>query len=156
MGENQLVQTARRDPVMTRAGWFSMPSVRLPSHSAANVRPAARSTRGWVPKGWSTLIAALVSAVTATVVLVAAIVLGNTLLAAVAVGIALLGLSLLGRDWLRERRDSATDVEADQRSDRLEPGDNGLTPELFRPDVSYEEAVNDVDDDQDFDLEGNA
>lgn len=107
------------------------------------------------------MIAAIFSAGTAMVVLVAAIILGNTLLAAIAIGIAILGLILLGRDWLKERGDSETDADADQRSDRREPDDgavspgDGLKPELFTPDVSYEEAVQGVDDDdEDFDLEG--
>jgi hypothetical protein len=114
-----------------------------------------------IARGWSKLIAAIISAATAMVVLVAAMIVGNTWLAAIAIGIATVGLILLGRSWLEAREDSETDGDADQRSDRRErkddtapPGD-GLKPELFAPDVSYEEAVQGVDDDEDFDVEGN-
>jgi hypothetical protein len=121
-------------------------------------RPSCRAGAG--ARRWSTLIAAIVSAVTAVVVLVAAMIVGNTLLAALAIGIAIVGLILLGRDWLRERGESETDGDEDQRSDGGEPNDHtappgdGLKPELFTPDVSYEEAVQGVDDEEDFDLEG--
>lgn len=108
-----------------------------------------------------TLIAAIVCAGTAMVALVAAIISGKTLLAAIAVGIGIVGLILLGRDWLKERGAPGTGPDGDQRSDRQKPeGDaappgDGLKPELFTPDVSYEEAVQGVDDDgEDFDLEG--
>lgn len=114
-----------------------------------------------IARGWSKLIAAIVSAATAMVVLVAAMIAGNTWLAAIAIGIATVGLILLGRYWLEAREDSETDGDADQRSGRREPKDDtappgdGLKPELFAPDVSYEEAVQGVDDDEDFDVEGN-
>ncbi|MGC2655458.1 MAG: hypothetical protein WA317_18100 [Mycobacterium sp.] len=106
------------------------------------------------------LIAAIVCAVAGMVVLVAAIIVGKTLLAVIAVVIAIVGLILLSRDWIKESRSSETEADADQRSHRREPnGDtappgDGLKPELFTPDVSYEEAVQGVDDDEDLDLEG--
>ena len=106
------------------------------------------------------LIAEIVSAVAGIGFLMAAIVMGNTLLAAIAIGIGLVGLILLTRDWLKERGESEIGAESDQRSDRrvaegdaASPG-KGLKPELFTPDVSYEEAVEGVDDDEDLDLEG--
>ena len=106
------------------------------------------------------LIAEIVSAVAGIGFLMAAIVMGNTLLAAIAIGIGLVGLILLTRDWLKERGESEIGAESDQRSDRrvaegdaASPG-KSLKPELFTPDVSYEEAVQDVDDDEDLDLEG--
>lgn len=112
-------------------------------------------------RGWSTLTAAVVAAVTAMVVLVVAVIVGNTLLAALAVGIATVGLILLRRDWLREREDSGTDGDGNQRPGRREseddtaPSGSDLKPEFFTPDVSYEEAVTGVDDDdEDIDLGG--
>ncbi len=93
------------------------------------------------------------------VVLLVAIFMSNSFLAAIAIGIAVAGSILLSRDWLSERRTTKTDAGADEQSDSREPEDDtssdGLKPELFTPDVSYEEAVQVVDDDEDFDLEGN-
>ena len=106
------------------------------------------------------LIAAIVSAVAGIVFLGAAIIMGSTLLAAVAIGIGIVGLILLSRDWQKERGKSETDTDTDQRPDRRDArGDtassgDGLKPELFTPDVTYEEAVQDVGDDEDLDLEG--
>ena len=101
------------------------------------------------------MIAAIVSAVAGMVVLVAAIVVSNTMLAAIAIGIAIVGLILLGRDWLKQRNTVETDEAADQRADEpTSRSESALKPELFTPDVSYEEAVEGVDDDEDLDLEG--
>lgn len=106
------------------------------------------------------LIVEIVSAVAGMGFLMAAIIMGNTLLAAIAIGIGIVGLVLLTRAWLKERGESEIDADRDQQSDRrvaegnaASPG-RGLKPELFTPDVSYEEAVQDVDDDEDLDLEG--
>jgi hypothetical protein len=111
-----------------------------------------------VRKGVATLTAAVVSAVTGMVVLLVAVFLSNTVLAAIAIGIAVVGLILLSRDWRKERGNAEADGKAGQEADRrATPGDtspsgNGLTPELFTPDVSYEEAVQEVDDDDELDL----
>jgi hypothetical protein len=111
-----------------------------------------------VRKGVATLTAAVVSAVTGMVVLLVAVFLSNTVLAAIAIGIAVVGLILLSRDWRKERGNAEADGKAGQEADRRPtPGDtslsaNGLTPELFTPDVSYEEAVQEVDDDDELDL----
>ncbi len=97
---------------------------------------------------------------TAIVVLLVAIVMSNTVLVAVSVGIAIMGLILLRRDWLSEGAEAETEGAAGKDPDRRESAaDNpssvgGLTPELFTPDVSYEEAVRQVDDDEELDLGG--
>lgn len=112
-------------------------------------------------EGWSTVIAAIVSAVVGLVLLVVAIIVGKTNIALLAIAIASLGLFLLGRDWLKERRnreaDGADDDQPDEhgREDQGSSPDNGLRPENFEPDVSYDEAVDHDDDDDDLDLEGN-
>jgi hypothetical protein len=95
--------------------------------------------------------------VTGLVVLVTAIVIGNTVLAAVAIAIAALGLVLLAIDGRKERETSSTDDAADSQSDEGDsaPPVAGLKPELFTPDVSYEEAVQQTDDDVELDVEGN-
>lgn len=92
--------------------------------------------------------------------LLVAIVMSNTVLVAISVGIAIVGLILLRRDWLSERADAKADGATGKDPDRRgSAADNslsvgGLTPELFAPDVSYEEAVQQVDDDEDLDLGG--
>ncbi len=111
----------------------------------------------WVEE-WSTLFAATACAVTALIVLLVAIFLSSPVVAALAIGIAVVGSILLSRDYRRQRGTAATGTDADQQADRRQrDGDTSakeLKPELFTPDVSYEEAVREVDDDEDLDLDG--
>jgi hypothetical protein len=97
--------------------------------------------------------------VTGLVVLLVAIFMSSPLLAAVAIGVATAGAILLGLDWRRERSTAATGADADRHVDSQQaagdPSAKKLAPELFTPDVSYEEAVQEVDDDEELDLDGN-
>jgi len=95
------------------------------------------------------LIVVLALAVIGLAVLAAAILTGNTILALVVIAVAALGLVLLARDWFKERRRLASaSAEADaQSAEHHEPHEPGATrekqplePDLFEPDVSYEEA----------------
>lgn len=119
---------------------------------------AGSSVATVVREGVATLTAAVISAVTGMVVLLVAIFLSNTVLAAIAIAIALVGLILLSRDWLNQRGNAEADGKKGHEAGRQEtprdtsPPTNSLRPELFTPDVSYEEAVQQVDDDQELDL----
>jgi membrane protein implicated in regulation of membrane protease activity len=92
------------------------------------------------------LIVVLVLAVVGLAVLAAAILTGNTILALIVIALAAVGLLLLARDWLADRRrpemDSAAEPDAvHDRGMQGEVGEKGaLEPDLFEPDVSYEDA----------------
>lgn len=97
------------------------------------------------------LIVVLVLAVVGLAVLAAAILTGNTILALLVIAVAAVGLLLLARDWLADRRrpemDSTAQPEAvdDAVHDGGMQGEVGrekraLEPDLFEPDVSYEDA----------------
>ncbi len=96
------------------------------------------------------LIVVLVLAVVGLVVLAVAILTSNTILALVVIGLAVVGLLLLASDWFRDRRrlevesTDEGDVEAEEHHEPLEPEATRdkptLEPDLFEPDVSYEDA----------------
>lgn len=101
------------------------------------------------------LIVALVVTVIAIVMLAIAIITGNTISGFVVIALAALGLLLLARDWLRERRgradESLDDRPTEQETDREKRVPD---PETFEPDVWDEDAdENDLDDEL-FNVEG--
>jgi len=92
-------------------------------------------------------------------VLAVAVITGNTVIALAVIGLATVGLLLLARDWLKQRqpRDTAGSEhpEADKRRPEGEVAreDRALNPDMFEPDVSYDEALEDATEDEDFDVE---
>jgi hypothetical protein len=94
------------------------------------------------------LIVVLVLAVIGLAVLAAAILTGNTILALVVIAVAALGLVLLARDWFKERRrlaGASADADAEPAEHHEHPPGatrekRPLAPDMFEPDVSYEEA----------------
>ncbi len=91
------------------------------------------------------------------VVIVIAILLSNTIVALIAIAIAIVGLFFLVRDWRTEAASRDISDTNDPRAGEDGQDDarntSALQPELFEPDVSYEEAVESADDIDDFDLE---
>jgi hypothetical protein len=91
--------------------------------------------------------------------LAVAILLGNTFIALVVIGLAAIGLLLLARDWLKQREPRDTAGGAHLRPDERPPegevehGDGALNPDMFEPDVSYEEAIEAAAEDEDLDIE---
>ncbi len=88
--------------------------------------------------------------------IVIAIVMSNTVVALIAIAIAIIGLFFLIRDWRtegasRESRDTGSQADDDQQEKAQRT--NAVRPDLFEPDVSYEEAVESADDIDDFDLQ---
>lgn len=101
-------------------------------------------------------IAAIVSAAVGIVLLVAAIISGSSATAFAAIVVAIVGSVLLARDWLRERKTpQTTDVAQAGRStpEADDARDDAFKPEMFEPDISYEEAVESADDTDDLDLD---
>ena len=102
------------------------------------------------------LIAAIVSAAAGIILLVAAIISGSSAIAFVAVGVAIVGSVLLARDWLRQRKTPETTDATQAGQSPLEADDerdDAFKPEMFEPDISYEEAVESADDTDDIDLD---
>ena len=93
------------------------------------------------------MIAAIVSAAAGVLLLAAAMISGSSAVAFVAIAVAIVGSVLLARDWLRERKTPET-TEADVAQDH-----DAFKPEMFEPDISYEEAVESADDTDDIDLD---
>jgi hypothetical protein len=93
------------------------------------------------------------------VVLAVAILTGSTFIALVVIGLAVVGLVLLARDWLKHREASGTadtaHPEAGERrqEEEVAHGDRALNPDMFEPDVLYDEAVEGAAEDEDFDVE---
>jgi hypothetical protein len=91
------------------------------------------------------LIVVLVLAVVGLAVLAAAILTGNTILPLIVIALAAVGLLLLARDWLADRRRPEMDSTAEPDAEPTGQGEVGrekraLEPDLFEPDVSYEDA----------------
>jgi hypothetical protein len=98
-------------------------------------------------------------AVIGMVVLAVAILTGSTVIALAAIVLAGVGLLLLARDWLkqRERSDMAGGAyfQPDERpaEEKVAHGDRLVNPDTFEPDVSYEEAIENAGEDEDFNVE---
>ncbi|MCW2654670.1 MAG: hypothetical protein QOE41_2865 [Mycobacterium sp.] len=90
------------------------------------------------------LIGALILAVIAVVALVAAVVTGSTVVGLIVIVLAALGLLLLAVDSLRQRqpRDSGPATTPDTRPGQAD--DKRLKPDMFEPDVLYEDGVQDA------------
>jgi hypothetical protein len=91
--------------------------------------------------------------------LAVAIVTGSTVIALIVIGLATVGLLLLARDWLKQRAPSGTagaaDLQPDERraQDEVTPEDRALNPDLFEPDVPYDEALEEATKDENLDRE---
>lgn len=100
------------------------------------------------------LTVVLAVAVVGIVLLAAAVVFDNTIVAFGAIALAAVGLVLLTRDWLAERR--SADVESGPVSaGEAEPEHvvhESLEPDEFEPDVPYEEFDEPPDGDNNNDL----
>lgn len=94
------------------------------------------------------LTAVLGVAVIGVAMLAVAVLTGNTIVALVVIAIAALGLVLLARDWVHERR--LLDTTGEDHSPTADATENGrapppehdappLEPDEFEPDVLYEE-----------------
>ena len=101
------------------------------------------------------LIVALVVTVIAIVMLAIAIITGNTISGFVVIALAALGLLLLARDWLRQRRGRADEGLDDRPTEQeIDREKRVPDPETFAPDVWDEDAdENDLDDEL-FNVEG--
>jgi hypothetical protein len=92
------------------------------------------------------------------VVLAMAIVTGSTVIALIVIGLAMVGLVLLARDWLKHREPGGTPVGVDRWPDERRPeeeppqGDKVVNPDMFEPDLSYEEAIESAAEDEDLDI----
>lgn len=105
-------------------------------------------------KGWFVLIGPMASAATGFVVMAIAIFTGSTVMAVIAIAIAILGLLLLAKDWRKQHRARAAGEATDPPAGKGPPNEtpNRLEPEMFEPDVSYEEATESADDTEVFDF----
>ncbi|MDT5009509.1 MAG: hypothetical protein QOH57_1126 [Mycobacterium sp.] len=94
------------------------------------------------------LTAVLGVAVVGIAVLAAAVLTQNTILAVIVIAISAIGLVLLARDWLTQRRQAAGSQAAETTNDLSEPHPatgTSLDADKFEPDVPYEE--DDAEDD---------
>lgn len=88
-----------------------------------------------------------------------AILTGSTVIALVVIGLALVGLLLLARDWLREPKPAEIADNAHRETDEhltdedAAQADRSLNPDMFEPDVSYDEAVESAAADEDLDVD---
>lgn len=76
------------------------------------------------------------------VVLAVAVLTGSTLVALVVIVLAMGGLLLLARDWLKQRpgRELSERAHGQPGEDAVQM-DGTLNPDMFEPDVSYDEAI---------------
>ena len=89
------------------------------------------------------LTVVLAVAVVGIALLAAAVLTDNTIVAVIVIVVALLGLFLLGREWLRERRPPNAPQDGEHSGDAAEPhhaADERLQADEFEPDVPYEES----------------
>jgi len=87
----------------------------------------------------------LAVAIAGIALLAFAVITNNTIVALLAIVLAVVGLVLLARDWLHDRRDPGAHRRDDARSDaNMGPNghythDESLEPDMFEPDVAYDE-----------------
>ncbi|WP_163756263.1 hypothetical protein [Mycobacterium botniense] len=96
---------------------------------------------------------------TGMIVLAVAIVTGSTVIALVVIGLAMLGLLLLARDWWKHRGSGEALSPTSFRRDGHQPEgevaheDRALNPDMFEPDVLYDEILGNISDEEGFDVE---
>ena len=91
------------------------------------------------------LTVVLAVAVAGIALLAAAVVTDNTIIALAAIALAVVGLILLARDWLANRRDAGSELDARAQPEVIDDPEHlrdglQLEPDEFEPDVPYEES----------------
>src|SRR5690242_6081169 len=90
----------------------------------------------------SMLTIVLAVAVVGMALLAVAVLTDNTIVALLAIVVAVIGLVLLAREWLADRRqpaDRQDDGSSETEVAHDAHGDDELEPDMFEPDVAYED-----------------